>query len=148
MRTPLRVLAGLFVACGLWSGACLGQSLEDAAASFANRWGAGEVASLEGSLSPAGVRLQWEARQVGSLDPRHAVASIREYLGRREGVSTRVTRVEEVGGEPPKGYAEIRWESRIQGTSDILARTVFVAFTSENDRWQVTELRVLPLSRS
>ena len=59
-----------------------------------------------------------------------------------------MTQVEEVGGDPPKGYAEIRWESRIQGTSDVLARTVFVAFVSEDGGWRVTELRVLPQSRS
>jgi hypothetical protein len=69
-------------------------------------------------------------------------------MGSREVVVTRVSRVEEVGGDPPKGYAEIRWESRIQGTSDVLARTVFVAFVTEDDGWRVTELRVLPLSRS
>lgn len=148
MRAPRRLLVGFFVALGIPSNACLGQSLEEAASAFARRWGAGEVSSLEESLSRGGVRLQWEARQVGSLDPRHAGASIREYLGSREGVATRVTRVEEVGGDPPKGYAEIRWESRIQGTSDVLARTVFVAFVSEDGGWRVTELRVLPLSRS
>jgi len=148
VNTARTLLIGLFLALGLSPGTCLGQSLEDAASTFAGLWGAGEVSSLEGHLSPAGVRLQWETRQVGSLGHRHAAASIREYLGSREGVGTRVTRVEEVGGEPPKGYAEIRWESRIQGTSDVLERTVFVAFTSEDGGWRVTELRVLPLSRS
>ena len=148
MRAPRPFVIGLFLTLGLPPGVCLGQSLEAAASAFASRWGAGDVSSLEGSLSHGGVRLQWEARQVGSLDPRHAVASMREYMGSREGVSTGVTRVEEVGGEPPKGYAEIRWESRIQGTSDVLARTVFVAFVSEDGRWRVTEVRVLPLSRS
>ena len=69
-------------------------------------------------------------------------------MGSREGVETRVTRVEEVGGDPPKGYAELRWESRVRGTSDVLARTVFVAFVAEGGGWRVTELRVLPLSRS
>ena len=133
---------------GLSSGICLAQSLEDAAAHVASLWGAGEVSELEGRLSNSGVRLQWEARQVGSLDPRHAAASIREYLGSREGTGTRLTRVQEVGGEPPKGYAEIHWESRILGTSDVLVRTVFVAFVSEDGGWRVTELRVLPLSRS
>ena len=148
MRAPRRLLVGFFVALGIPSSACLGQSLEEAASTFARRWAAGEVSSLEGSLSRTGVRLQWEARQVGSLDRRHAGASIREYLGSREGVAARVTQVEEVGGDPPMGYAEIRWESRIQGTSDVLARTVFVAFVSEDGGWRVTELRVLPQSRS
>ena len=148
MKASRRLLVGFFVALGIPSSACLGQSLEEAASTFARRWGAAEVSSLEGSFSRGGVRLQFEARQVGTLDPRHAEASLREYLRSREGVASRVTRVEEVGGDPPKGYAEIRWESRIQGTSDVLVRTVFVAFVSEDGGWLVTELRVLPLSRS
>lgn len=147
MRPARYSFLWLVLLVGISPGACIGQSLEDAAFEFAGLWG-GEVADLEGSLSPSGVRLQWEAHQVGSLDPRHAMASIREYLGSREGAGVRVTRVQEVGGEPPKGYAEIRWKSRIQGTSDLVVRTVFVAFVSEDGMWRVSELRVLPLSRS
>ena len=145
---PVRSLLVAVLMFGLSSGTCLAQSLEDAAANVARLWGAGEVSGLEKSLSESGVRLQWDANQVGSLDPRHAAASIREYLGSREGTGTRVTRFEDVGGDPPKGYAEIHWESRISGTSDVLVRTVFVAFVSEDGGWKVTELRVLPLSRS
>ena len=144
MRSAGPLLLGLFLLLGSSPDACRGQSLADAASAFAGLWGGGGVSGLEGSMSRSGVRLQWEGRQVGSLDPQHAVASIREYMGSREAAGTRVTRVEAVGGEPPKGYAEIRWESRIQGTSDVVARTVFVAFVSENGAWRVTELRVLP----
>ena len=78
------------------------------------------------------------------LDPRHAGASIQDFLGDREAVVARVSRVEEVGGDPPTGYAEIHWESRVTGTSEVVARTVFVAFVSVDGTWRVTELRVLP----
>ncbi len=148
MRLRPWLLGGVLAALAIPSARCLGQSLEEASAEFARRWGAGEVSSLERSLSRSGVRLQWEARRVGSLDRRHAGASIREYLASRQGLATSVTRVEEVEGDPPRGYAEIRWESRIEGTSDILARTVFVAFRAEGDGWHVTEVRVLPVTRS
>jgi len=149
MNTPLRLVCAtpfiaLFVALGLPSSALLGQSLSGAASAFADRWRAGEVSMLTESFSRGGVRLQWETRQLGSLDAGRAVASIREYLGNRESVATGVVRVEEVGGDPPKGYAEIRWESRMRGTSDVLARTLFVAFVSEEGGWRVTELRVMP----
>lgn len=147
MKTA-RHWAVVILMLGLSAGSCVAQSLEDAASTFASMWGARDMSRLEGSLSPAGIRLQWESRQLGSLDPRHAAASVREYLGGREETSTRVSRVEEVGGQPPQGYAEIRWDSRIQGTSDFLTRTLFVAFVSEGGDWRVTEIRVLPLSRS
>jgi hypothetical protein len=68
-------------------------------------------------------------------------------LGNREAASARVSRVEEVGGTPPRGFAEIRWESRIRGMTENVTRTVFVAFTFEDDDWRVTELRVLPQTR-
>jgi hypothetical protein len=59
-------------------------------------------------------------------------------------VAARVSRVEEVGGDPRAGYAEIRWESRVMGTSEVVTRTIFVAFVVEGGTWRVTELRVLP----
>jgi hypothetical protein len=141
------LVVGALLALVASSVECRAQSLEEAASNFARRWDAGEAAGLESSLSRVGVRFQWESRPADALDPGHAAASIREYLQSRVGVATRVTRVEEVGGDPPTGYAEFRWESRIQGTSDMLSRTVFVAFVREDGAWLVTEVRVFPLPR-
>ena len=142
------VLGILGVAVGVAApGACLGQDLEQAAAGFAAQWAAGDVSRLQGRFSQNGVRLQWEARPLGALAPQHAGASIREYLTNREAASARVSRVGEVGGEPPRGFAEIRWGSRMRGMSEIVTRTVFVAFVYEDGAWRVAELRVLPQTR-
>ena len=134
---------GLAVGAGA-PATCLAQDLEQAAAGFATQWAAGEVSGLQTAFSEAGVRIQWEARPLGALSPRRAGASIREYLENREAVSANVSRTGEVGGEPPRGFAEIRWESRIRGMSETVTRTVFVAFVYEDGTWQVAELRVLP----
>jgi hypothetical protein len=127
--------------------ACLGQSLEQTAAIFAQQWAAGDVSRLQSRFSQSGVRVQWEARPLGALSPQRAGASIREYLETREAASARVSRTGEVGGEPPRGFAEIRWESRIRGMSEMVTRTVFVAFVYEDGNWRVAELRVLPQTR-
>ena len=127
--------------------ACLAQNLEQAATRFAAQWAAGDVSTLQDRFSLNGLRLQWEARPLGALAPPRAGASIREYLGNREGTSARVSRFGEVGGEPPRGFAEIRWESRIRGMSEMVVRTVFVGFVYEDGAWRVAELRVLPRTR-
>lgn len=125
----------------------LGQTLEQAAAAFATQWAAGDVSGLQSRFSQSGVRVQWEARPLGTLSPQRAGASVREYLGNREAATTRVSRIGEVGGEPARGFAEIRWESRIRGMSERVTRTVFVAFVYEDGDWRVAELRVLPQTR-
>ena len=126
---------------------CLGQDLEEAAARFAAQWAAGDVPQLQSRFSQSGARIQWEAGPLGALSPQRAGASIREYLENREAATARVSRTGDVGGEPPRGFAEIRWESRIRGMSEMVTRTVFVAFVFEDGVWRVAEVRVLPQTR-
>ncbi len=145
-RTLALVIFTVAVAVGAPASG-LGQDIEQAAAEIAEQWAAGDVSRLQSRFSQDGVRLQWEARPLGVLAPRHAGASIREYLDNREAASARVSRVEELGGEPRRGFAELRWESRIRGMSEMVTRTVFVAFVYEDGAWRVAELRVLPRTR-
>ena len=152
LRPRTLVLGILGVAVGVGTPAvaptvCLGQGLEQAAAGFATQWAASDVSGLQSRFSQSGVSIQWEARPLGSLSPQRAGVSIREYLENREAASARVSRVGEVGGEPPRGFAEIRWESRIRGMSEMVTRTLFVAFVYEDGTWRVAELRVLPQTR-
>ena len=148
LRPRALILGILGVAVGVVTPAvCLGQGLEEAATGFATQWAASDVSRLQSGFSQSGVSIQWEARPLGALSPQRAGASIREYLENREAASARVSRVEEVGGEPPRGFAEIRWESRIRGMSEMVTRTVFVAFVYEDGNWRVAELRVLPQTR-
>jgi len=149
-RTLVLGILGVVVGVGTPAVApavCLGQGLEQAAAGFATQWAASDVSGLQSRFSQSGVSVQWDARPLGSLSPQRAGVSIREYLENREAASARVSRVGEVGGEPPRGFAEIRWESRIRGMSEMVTRTLFVAFVYEDGTWRVAELRVLPQTR-
>ena len=148
LRPRALILGILGVAVGVGAPAvCLGQGLEEAATGFATQWAASDVSRLQSQFSQSGVSIQWEAGPLGALSAQRAGASIREYLENREAASARVSRVEEVGDEPPRGFAEIRWESRIRGMSEMVTRTVFVAFVYEDGNWRVAELRVLPRTR-
>lgn len=140
------VLGTLAIAAGV-PPACLGQGLEQTAAAFAELWAAGDVSRLQSRFSQSGVSIQLEERPLGALSTRRAGASVREYLENREAASARVSRTGEVGGEPPRGFAEIRWESRVRGMSEMVTRTVFVAFVYEDGAWRIAELRVLPQTR-
>ncbi len=145
LRPRTLVLGMLSAAVGAGAPAvCLGQGLEQAAAGFARQWADGDVSRLQSRFSESGVSIQWESRPLGTLSPRRAGASIREYLENREAASADVSRVGEVGGAPLRGFAEIRWESRMRGGSEMVTRTVFVAFVYEDGDWRVAELRVLP----
>jgi hypothetical protein len=145
---PRTLVLGMLVVVGAGVPAeCLGQNLEEAAAQFAAQWAVGNVSQLQSCFSQSGARIQWEARPLGAFSPQRASASILEYLENREAASARVSRIGEVGGEPPRGFAEIRWESRIQGMSEMVTRTVFVAFVYEDGVWRVAELRILPQTR-
>jgi len=144
LRPRMLVLGMLGVTVGAGAPAvCLGQGLEQAAAGFAAQWAAGDVSRLQSRFSER-VSIQWEARPLGALTPARAGASIREYLEDREAASADVSRVGEVGGAPLRGFAEIRWESRMRGGSEMVTRTLFVAFVFEEGDWRVAELRVLP----
>ena len=111
---------------------------------FAAQWAAGDVSQLQSRFSQSGLAFNGR-RGLSVLSPPSApAASIREYLENREAASARVSRTGEVGGEPPQGFAEIRWESRIRGMSEMVTRTVFVAFVYEDGVWRVAEVRVLP----
>lgn len=145
-RTLVLGMLGIVLGAGA-PAACFGQDLEEAAARFAAQWAAGDVSQLQSRFSQSGARIQWEARPLGALSPQRAGASIREYLENREAASARVSRTGEVGGEPLRGFAEIRWESRIRGMSEMVTRTVFVAFVYEDGVWRVAEVRVLPQTR-
>jgi len=79
-----------------------------------------------------------------TIQPRQAQAALRAFVGRYPGGDARVALVSPAGGDPRKGFAEIRWRSRAQGVGEPVTFTLFVAFSLEGQAWQVTEIRVLP----
>ena len=118
-------------------------ALEVEAGRFARAWGAGDAQALGRSMNPAGIRLHLPGEEHMLIQPRQAQAALRTFMGRYPGGDARVTRVSLAGGDPRKGFAEIRWRTRAQGMGEPAMFTLFVAYSLEDESWLVTEIRVL-----
>lgn len=117
--------------------------LEAEAGRFAQAWSAGDAQALGRSLNPGGIRLHLPGEEHMLIQPRQAQAALRSFLEKYAGGEARVTRVSPAGGDPGKGFAEVRWRARAQGIGEPVMFTVFVAFSLESEGWRVTEIRVL-----
>lgn len=54
-----------------------------------------------------------------------------------------MTRAEQLGGAPPRGFAELGWEVAAPGSPAALRYVVFLGFVLEDDSWRISEIRVL-----
>jgi hypothetical protein len=48
-----------------------------------------------------------------------------------------------VGGTPTRAFGEISWTTRARGTTIPERATIFVAFVLEDERWRITEIRLI-----
>jgi hypothetical protein len=117
-------------------------SLEDAAGRFAGLWSLGDVGRITDLLASEGIRLHLGRVGHNSLPPRQARAALRDFLGEHRSDGVRLDTVSEVGGSPPRGFAEISWETVVLGTSETLHYIVFVGFILEDEIWRISEVRV------
>jgi hypothetical protein len=51
--------------------------------------------------------------------------------------------VENLGGSPEKGFAELGWDVRASESAPGMKYTVFVGFVREDGGWRIAEIRVL-----
>lgn len=139
----------LLVAGGVFAAGPVGaqepdEELRAAAERVASGWSGSEVARLGDLLLPRGIGVHVPGAGREMLDPRKAIAALEELLGRLRTTDVHVVRVHRTAGAGDRGSAELRWEARAPGTSEVLRHTVFVGFTLDDDRWRVYEIRVLP----
>jgi hypothetical protein len=117
----------------------LQQTLERAAAAL-HRGDAGALAGLGAS---GGISVDLDGRSVGPLGRRQAAAVLRRLFADAESVGVRTNMSRAVGGDPPRAFGEIAWTTRARGTTIPERATVFVALVREDDRWRITEIRLL-----
>lgn len=117
-------------------------SLEDTAGRFAGLWSSADIGRIGDLLVPDGIRLHLGEVGHHDLAPRQALAALRDFLRAHRSNGARMDRVSEVGGQPPRGFAEITWEAVAQGTTEMLRYTVYVGFILEDESWHISELRV------
>jgi len=55
----------------------------------------------------------------------------------------RIARVEELGGAPRRGFAELEWKVMEPGSPEELRYVVFLGFVAGEPGWRIAEARVL-----
>ncbi len=148
---PSLTALGLIVLVGTVSGASpewapVGErqpALDGVAADLTRLWGQGSADLIGESLVATGIRLRLGHEDHQALSRRQAVASLKSYLGAHRTGTISLEQAAEVGGAPPRGYAEIRWEAMAEGVSQAFRSTVYVGFVQEDEAWRVFEIRVL-----
>lgn len=140
--TLAAMLALALAAFGVGSPAAAQQaSLSSAASAVAGFWSRGNADGLAEMLSRSGVALHLFDESHPAAGVRQARAALAQLLEKRGGA--RVTRVEELGGSPQRGFAEIGWDVSAPGSADGLRYVVFVGFVRADDGWRIAEIRVL-----
>lgn len=126
------------------SPAAQSRTLQASAERVAGHWARGDASGLAGLLSSRGIGLHTATEGQAALDPRKAVAALQDLFDRRSSVACRVVRVTLASGASDRGSAELAWDARAPGTSEVIRRTVFLGFSWSAAGWRIYEIRVLP----
>lgn len=118
-------------------------ALEPVALRFAEAWQAADGQALGGMLRSSGIHMDLRRERHVSIQPRQAQAALREFLHGFSRGEAQVVQAAPAGGDPRKGFADIRWRTQSLGGGVEVTFTVFVAFALEGEGWRVTEVRVL-----
>ncbi|TVP42424.1 MAG: hypothetical protein EA350_15855 [Gemmatimonadales bacterium] len=121
-----------------------GSEIEDMARRFAAALGQGNAEQLTRFLSDGGIRLRLQGLDRSALSVRQANAALREFLRGYEAGEARLVRAAPVAGSPGRAFAELRWQTRVAGTSHPAVHSVFLGLVEEGGAWRVDELRLLP----
>ena len=118
-------------------------SLAAVAATAAGYWSQRDADGLAQILSPGGVVLHLLDESHPAAGVRQARAALSDLLGR--GGRAQMTRAEQLGGAPPRGFAEVGWEVTAPGSPAALRYryVIFLGFVLEDDSWRISEIRVL-----
>lgn len=146
MRNALRSAA-----LGLAAVACLGagatglhaQQLEHTLERVAAAWHRGDASGITEIGARAGISIDVDGSSVGPLGPRQATAILRRVFDQNESAAVQTTMTRTVGGDPQRAFGEISWTVRPRGTSIPEQAKLFVAFVHEDERWRITDIRLL-----
>lgn len=144
-----RLLVALLV-LGSAPASLLGQSgegdheaLRQAALLIMSDWEDGGLSHLSHLLLPEGVRMDLGGGERGALSPRQVMAVLRDF---RDGLTSRsatLARWAEVGGAPPRGFAEVAWEAVGPGGSHAVTHRLYFGLLEQDAEWRVSEIRLL-----
>jgi hypothetical protein len=111
---------------------------------LARAWAAGDVDQLARLLSRQGIHLRLGGLDRASLSARLAEAALRDFFRSFEQGSVQLVRTASLAGQPQRGFAEFRWQTRAPGTSNAQTQFIFMGLSLEDGGWRVNEVRLLP----
>ena len=117
--------------------------LEGEAHLFAQAWEEEDLRFLEEEMAEDGIRLKLPGEEHTLIRPRQARVALDAFFQRYAVGEVQVTRASLTGGDPGKGFAEIRWQTSSPGSAEPVTFTLFVAFALREEAWVVTEIRIL-----
>jgi hypothetical protein len=142
MRTRALLLA--MVAMAVAALPVAAQDLAQTVDRIGAAWHRGDAATITGLAARAGIALDVDGgRRVGPLPSRQAAAVLRRVFEDRESVGARTVMTRSSGGQPAQAFGEIVWTARARGTTIPDTARVFIALVMEDDRWRITEIRLL-----
>jgi hypothetical protein len=118
--------------------------LERVATRFTAALEQGDVDQMARLLSEEGIRLRLQGLDRSALSVRQAQAALRDFLRGYETGAAHMVRAAPVAGSPGRGFAEVRWQTRVAGTSHPAVHSVFLGLVRGEEGWRVDELRLLP----
>jgi hypothetical protein len=145
LRLPVLLLPVLLGAAilAMAPGAAEAQNLDQTLERIAAAWHRADAGTIAGHAARGGISLNLDGQAVGPLPPRQAGAGIRRVFEDRESLGVRSTMSRTVGGSPPRAFGEINWTTRARGTTIPERATIFVALVLEDERWRITEIRLI-----
>ena len=142
MKLPLLLHLLLFGWGGAGVPSASQPTLEEAGRLFAGHWSSGDAGALGGMMSPQGIRLNLEGGGHASVGVRQAVAALRDLHETHRAGATRLTRISDAEGVPPRGFVELRWNT-VTAAGEPRDYSLFVGFILDGGAWRVSEIRVL-----
>lgn len=145
-RRLRRWLAAAVLSLGAWGGTGSAAAAQEAplgpvASAAVGAWSEGDADGIGRLLSGSGVALHLLGQSQPAAGARQARAALAELLGR--GGGARLVRVEDLGGTPRRGFAELEWVVVEPGSREGLRYVVFLGFVVEPEGWRIVEVRVL-----
>ena len=121
-----------------------GSSPEALARSAAAAWQRQDARALEAVLASDGITLRLDGQAHSGVGARQARASLEAFLGRYVPGELRVRRATELGGDPPKGLAELEWHTAPRGSAEGVRFVIFFGLERVADQWRIAEIRIVP----
>lgn len=118
------------------------ESLESVASEVARAWTVGDLSGLAGRMVGDGVELHLGSEAHPRLGVRQVRAALERLAAEQGPGRAAVGHVETLDGEPPQGFAELRWTPAQPGSTSA-GYAMFVGFREVEGRWRITEIRVL-----